>query len=98
MSSVKLDTKKKQKKEALFAAAFELFSSKGIKSTSISDIANQAKIAKGTFYLYFKDKFDLRDKLVAEKAKKVLVDALEQTGLNTENRQMDVEDEVILIV
>ena len=35
-----LDVKKKKKKEALFTAAFDLFSTKGIKSTSISDIAN----------------------------------------------------------
>ncbi len=93
-----LDVKKKQKKEALFKAAFDLFSTKGIKSTSISDIANKAKIAKGTFYLYFKDKFDLRDKLVAEKAKRVLVDALEDTGVNKGDKKLSVEDEVILIV
>ena len=28
----------------------------------------EAGLAKGTFYLYFKDKYDLRDKLIAFKA------------------------------
>lgn len=37
-------------------AAFALFTQKGINDTSISDIAKKANMAKGTFYLYFKDK------------------------------------------
>ena len=63
--------KKKQKQEALLMSAFELFTSKGINNTSISDIAKQAKMAKGTFYLYFKDKYDIRDRLIANKASKL---------------------------
>ena len=49
--SKKLEEKKKQKREALLMAAFSLFTSKGINETSISDIASQANMAKGTFYL-----------------------------------------------
>lgn len=52
-------------------SAFELFTSKGINNTSISDIAKQAKMAKGTFYLYFKDKYDIRDRLIANKASRL---------------------------
>ena len=44
----KLDEKKKQKRDSLLAAAFALFTEKGINDTSISDIANEAKMAKGT--------------------------------------------------
>lgn len=65
---VRVEEKKKQKREALLTSAFELFTSKGINNTSISDIAKQAKMAKGTFYLYFRDKYDIRDKLIAHKA------------------------------
>ena len=43
--------------------------------TSISDIVNEAGVAKGTFYLYFKDKYDLRDKLIAFKASQLFDDA-----------------------
>ena len=64
----KIESKKKQKKTALLQTAFELFTDKGFAKTTISDIANQAGLAKGTFYLYFKDKYDLRNKLTAYKA------------------------------
>ena len=52
----KLDENKKIKQEALLSSAFKLFTEKGINNTSISDIVSSAKLAKGTFYLYFKDK------------------------------------------
>ena len=58
----KLEVNKKKKKDALFHTAFELFTTKGLTKTTISDIADQAGVAKGTFYLYFKDKYDIRKK------------------------------------
>lgn len=51
--------KKKQKKESLLNTAFELFLTKGLAKTTISDIVEKAGVAKGTFYLYFKDKYDI---------------------------------------
>ena len=63
----KLELNKKKKKDALFNTAFELFTTKGLTKTTISDIVNQAGVAKGTFYLYFKDKYDIRNKLVSHK-------------------------------
>lgn len=79
----KLDEKKKMKKDSLLVAAFTLFTEKGINETSISEIAQKAKMAKGTFYLYFKDKFDIRDKLIAAKAKELFVSATEEMGRET---------------
>lgn len=64
----KIDEKKKLKQEALLYAAFELFTEQGIHNTSISDIVKRAKMAKGTFYLYFKDKYDIRDRLITRHA------------------------------
>ena len=81
----KLDEKKKKKREALFTAAFHLFNTKGIRQTSISDIAHEADVAKGTFYLYFKDKFDLRDKLIAAKATQILTQATAEVGIDMEH-------------
>lgn len=91
----KLDDKKKQKRDSLLMAAFTLFTQKGINDTSISDIAKKANMAKGTFYLYFKDKFDIRDKLIADKARQVICRALEEM-----NRvQLDsLEDHVIFLI
>ena len=71
----KIESKKKQKKNALLQTAFELFTDKGFAKTTISDIVNQAGLAKGTFYLYFKDKYDLRNKLTAYKAGQLFSDA-----------------------
>ena len=56
----KVDENKKKKKEALFNTAYELFTTKGINATAISDIVEKAGVAKGTFYLYFKDKYDIQ--------------------------------------
>ena len=60
----KLELNKKKKKDALFNTAFELFTTKGLTKTTISDIVDQAGVAKGTFYLYFKDKYDMQDFLI----------------------------------
>ena len=40
-------------------AGYDLFITKGINNTVIDDIVKKAGVAKGTFYLYFKDKYDL---------------------------------------
>ncbi len=71
----KLEMKKTEKKNALFQNAFELFTDKGFAKTTIADIVQRAGLAKGTFYLYFKDKYDLRDKLIAYKAGQLFSDA-----------------------
>lgn len=71
----KIEVNKKQKKESLLNTAFSLFTSKGFQKTSISDIVDNAGVAKGTFYLYFSDKYDLRNKLIAHKAGVLFLDA-----------------------
>ena len=91
----KLDEKKKQKRDSLLMAAFALFTDKGFNDTSISDIARKANMAKGTFYLYFKDKFDIRDKLIANKAGQIFRRALEEmNGASLSS----LEDHVIFLV
>lgn len=55
------------------------FGRKGLYETLVEEIAGQAGIAKGTFYLYFKDKEDLI-RAVAEAAFQELGTALEQAG------------------
>ena len=62
---------------SLLNTAFELFTTKGVNKTSISEISEQAGIAKGTFYLYFKDKYDIRNKLISHQSELVLKKALE---------------------
>lgn len=65
-----------EKENRLLNTAFKLFTEKGIKETSIQDIVDSADVAKGTFYLYFKDKYQIRDILIAKKSEKLFSDAL----------------------
>ena len=51
----KAEHNKQQKRDSLLESAFSLFIDNGFNKTSISDIVNQAGVAKGTFYLYFSD-------------------------------------------
>lgn len=71
----KLETNKKMKRDSLLESAFSLFTSKGINKTSISDIVQKSGVAKGTFYLYFKDKYDIRNMLISHKASQLFINA-----------------------
>lgn len=87
----KVDENKRKKKEALFNTAYELFTTKGIHATAISDIVEKAGVAKGTFYLYFKDKYDVKNKLVAHKTHELFTKAgetLEKAGITGLEEQM----------
>ena len=80
----KIEINKKQKREALFNAAFDLFTTRGIARTTINDIVKSSGVAKGTFYLYFKDKYDIRNKLIAHKASRIFYiadEALKNSGI-----------------
>lgn len=87
--------RKKQKREALLGAAYDLFTSQGIFDTSISDIVKKAEMAKGTFYLYFKDKFDIRTALITEKAGKLFSVVREKMR---DKRADSLEETVIQLV
>jgi AcrR family transcriptional regulator len=52
------------KREAILAAALEEFSARGFADTRLDDVARRAGVAKGTIYLYFRDKQDLFQELV----------------------------------
>lgn len=74
---IKKDELKEENKETrLLNTAFKLFTEKGIKDTSIQEIVDNANVGKGTFYLYFKDKYEIRDILIAKKSHKLFNDAL----------------------
>lgn len=50
---------KENTKEKLIDAAILCLSEKGYEDTSVSFIVKQAKVAQGTFYIYFKTKYDM---------------------------------------
>lgn len=91
----KVDDNKQQKLESLFKSAYDLFLTQGISKTSIHDIVQKAGVAKGTFYLYFKDKYEIRDRLIAKTAGRLFMsahDALEKAQIP------EFEDKIIFIV
>lgn len=72
--------KKQLKEEELFLAAYDLFLKNGIEKTSIDDITKNAKVAKGTFYLYFSDKYDILNKLILQKSNEIIREGLAKTN------------------
>ena len=91
----KVEQKKQLKRNALLNTAFELFTSKGLHRTSISDIAGRAGVAKGTFYLYFKDKYDIHNRLIARKTASIFRQAT--SALHDHDEIKTVEDKIIFI-
>jgi len=75
--SKKVEENKEAKENNLLNAAFTLFTEKGVKHTSIQEIVDKAGVAKGTFYLYFKDKYDVQEYLIAKKSKQLFYEAIE---------------------
>lgn len=91
----KAEENKQKKRTALLSHAFTLFMNKGITNTTISEIAQHAGVGKGTFYFYFKDKEDLIEKLIAQKAEQLLINAM--NALDAHSETLKVEDKLILI-
>lgn len=86
---------KNEKENRLLETAFKLFTEKGIKGTSIQEIVDDAKVAKGTFYLYFKDKYEIRDILITKKSEKLFSEALSNMK---KNYIQNFSDQIIFII
>jgi AcrR family transcriptional regulator len=67
---------KEKRRQELLAAARNVFATKGFHEAKVDDIAAAARVAKGTFYLYFADKrsifVELVDSLFARLAAAIL--------------------------
>lgn len=88
----KTEEKKQLKRENLLAAAYTLFVKKGFSNTSINDIVEYAGVAKGTFYLYFKDKWDINEQVIIEKSRLLFDEAI----INTNDKKITTFDEKII--
>ena len=53
-----------QRRQTILAAALDEFAARGFAATRLDDIARRANVAKGTIYLYFRDKESLFQELV----------------------------------
>src|SRR6201989_3048118 len=53
-----------ERRDAILSAALDEFSAQGFAATRMDDVAKRAGIAKGTIYLYFRDKERLFQELI----------------------------------
>lgn len=56
--------KNNERKQELLKIAYNMFLVKGYDNTSIDDIINEAKIAKGTYYYYFESKEETLEEVI----------------------------------
>jgi AcrR family transcriptional regulator len=56
--------RREKRRAAILEAALEQFAVRGFAATRLDDVARRARIAKGTIYLYFRDKESLFQELV----------------------------------
>ncbi len=73
------DSKKIEKKMKILDTAFSLFRESSVSATAIDDIVKAAGIARGTFYLYFKDKSDLLEQIILYKSTEYMKEILRNT-------------------
>jgi len=57
-------TRSIERRDAILSAALDEFSIRGFEATRLDDVARRAGVAKGTIYLYFRDKESLFQELI----------------------------------
>ncbi|MDI3468192.1 MAG: Transcriptional regulator, AcrR family [Pseudolabrys sp.] len=58
------DVRRAERRDAILSAALDEFSSQGFAAARLDDVARRAGVAKGTIYLYFRDKDTLFQELI----------------------------------
>jgi len=66
-----MDDNQPDKKELILEAASSVFKRYGYNKTSIADIAQEARLGKGTIYYYFDSKEDIYVEILKEQAKEL---------------------------
>jgi AcrR family transcriptional regulator len=85
---------RRARRQAIQAAAVQVFGSKGYARATMEDIARQAELSVGTLYLYYRSKEDLYVSLLFE-SMKVFAEAIERimaTGLPPDRQLKRVWD------
>lgn len=62
----KTEERKDERRELIFKTAAKVFAEYGYQKTTVKHIADKVNISVGTFYLYFKSKEDIFEKLYAK--------------------------------
>lgn len=86
--------KKLEKKMKIIDTAFSLFREHSVNATAVDDIVKAAGIARGTFYLYFKDKSDLLEQIILYKSTEYMKTVLKSTLSDPVGENGDFYDKV----
>ncbi len=76
------------KHNKIIQAAIKVFAQKGFFSARISDIAKEAKVADGTIYLYFNNKYDILISIFEEEIGKIIVEVKNLIDQEDDPRKM----------
>jgi len=82
-------------RESIGDAAKELFSYYGFKKTAMDDIAQKARVAKGTIYNYFRNKDDLI-RYVMRKEGETLISKIKEGLLSQKTPQLKFREMIII--
>jgi AcrR family transcriptional regulator len=69
------------RRRAILSAGLAVFAADGFAAAKLDDVAAKAGVAKGTIYLYFRDKEDLFEQIVRDAAGPVLAQLQSMTAL-----------------
>jgi len=89
--------KNKDIRERVINTAVKMFAEKGFFRTTVEDIARSARVAKGTMYLYFKDKEALYLATVEVHFDRALqaLTKIETTRRSSEEKMMDIASQFL---
>lgn len=77
----------------LLKIAYKMFLSKGYENTSIDEIIEEAKIAKGTYYYHFKSKEQMLEEVI-----QMMIDEYEMRANEILNSDLDLSEKMIGII
>ena len=92
-----IEEKKNIKRTRIIDAASKLFLDKSFALTAVDDVVKAAGVAKGTFYLYFKDKYDLLNQIVTYKGAEVLRSGVEALIEKDVREELPLTEKVLFL-
>lgn len=85
------------KRRNILDAAWHLFTTHSFAETAIDDVVRLAGVAKGTFYLYFRDKYDLLDQIIIRRTAEILTEGCALLRNKAKQTAMSSADQIIFL-
>ncbi len=83
--------KKNTRRDEIRNIAKRLFIENGVKATSVNEIVKEAKIAKGTFYIYY----SCKDEIIDEVFNEISIDFIKHMFVDIEHKSGMSKDEAV---